>query len=97
MVAIGSDPFLVKLRDVLGVLRVMVEVTSDPTVERALAAMQDACDVAQQDRREKELGRKLTLARRALREALEAVPEQATYLKGCLGRMPTMRGGRSRS
>jgi len=91
---LGPDPFLTRLRDVIGVLRVMAEVTPAPAVQRALDAVLAVHEVAERPRREKDLPVLLRRARRALREAIEAVPEQGLYLTGCLGRMPTMRGRR---
>jgi len=94
---LGADPFLSRLRDTLGVLRIVYLVTEDErermVLKKAGDALDSASSVATSRRREKELGLRLRRANRALHEAAEAAlaPGAGVLLRGALARMPKMK------
>ncbi len=98
MTELGADPFLTRLRDALGVLRIAYLVAEGERERTALTkageAVSGAMDVASSRRREKELGHRLRSARCALRDAARAVPTSRQVLWGAFERMPRMRGYR---
>ncbi len=95
---LGADPFVERLRDALGLLRIAYLATHDGperiALKKAGDAVSGAIDVAMSRRREKELGLRLRRARQALREAAEAAraPGTGMLLWGAVARMPRMRG-----
>ncbi len=95
---LGADPFVERLRDALGLLRIAYLATEAEHERAALKkagdAVSGAIDVATSRRREKELGLRLRRARQALREAAETAraPGAGMLLWGAVARMPRMRG-----
>lgn len=93
---IAPDPTVERIRDALGTLRSTYAAAPDGPTRTALRAaaeeLKGALDIARSSRRDKELGARLRVARRALERAAEAAPWASPAILGALSRLPSVRG-----